>query len=229
MDFIESWILGRTPGDFITPSLLARIAGETYRPLNRDIARENLLLFKRIMDRHHVEFHLFFGTLLGAVREQNFIEHDYDIDIMIMEDAWPRLAEVAPQLVEAGFEFARCKTRGQFVTFLRNGEFIDVYMARKSFRLPCRRCWEVDGVLLSPQLLTEFSTIPFLGESFGVPRRYEEILAEMYGADWRIPRKNYAAPIAFDIFHPYRSSVILARSYLSPKTIRWLKRLMRRA
>jgi hypothetical protein len=148
--------------------------------------------------------------------------------VIIMEETRARLAEVAPRLIEAGFAFARCKSHGRFVTFIRKGEFIDVYVARKSLRLPCCRCWDVDGCLMSPGLLAEFTTIPFLGAPFAVPRHYEEVLVEMYGADWRIEKRNYAAPMRFDLFHPYRSAAILAKKHLPPNVFRRLKRLLRR-
>jgi hypothetical protein len=229
MDSMTSWILGYTPGDFITPGLLERIFGDSFTPMDRAIARENMILFKQVMDEYHVEFCLFFGTLLGAVREGDFIPHDYDMDMIIMEASRARLAEAAPSLIKEGFEFVRCKDHGRFVTFIRKGEFIDVYVAKEERRLFRRLCWNVDFTLLSYGLLTEFMEFTFLGEQFLVPLRYEEALVEMYGADWRVPKRNSTAYVPFNIYDPYRSSVILVRKYLPRKAAEWLKRLIRRA
>lgn len=226
---IKSLILGHEPGEFISPALLRRIAGDEYRPMNRPVARENIKLFKRIMDEHRAPFCLYFGTLLGAVRDKDFIAHDYDTDVTIMEETRPMLAEAAAKLVEAGFEFARCKARGRLVSFLRNDEFIDVYVARRSFRPPFRRCWDVDGHLASPELLAEFVDHPFLGETHRIPRQYERLLTEMYGLDWRTEKKNFPAPCRFDLFHPYRSVVMTAKRVLPPPVFRWIKRTLRRA
>lgn len=227
MDSMTSWILGRTKGDFITTGLLERIAGDFFTPMDRAIARENMLLFKQVMDACRVEFCLFFGTLLGAVREGDFIPHDYDTDVVIMEASRTRLAEAAPRLIEAGFELARCKHHGRFVTFIRKGEFIDIYVAREEHLL-FRHRWNVDFSLLSYEVLTEFREFTFLGEQFLVPARYEEALVEMYGADWRVPKQNVSAHVPFNIFEPYRSSVMLARKLLPRRVIGWLKRLIRR-
>ena len=49
---------------------------EGIKPLNKEIANENLKLLKEVCDRNHLTFLLFFGTLLGAVREHGFITHD---------------------------------------------------------------------------------------------------------------------------------------------------------
>lgn len=229
MDPMTSWILGHTPGDFISPMLLERLAGDSFKPMDRDIARENLILFKRATDKCHTDFFLFFGTLLGAVRENNFIEYDYDTDLGIMEEARPRLAEAAPLLIQAGFEFVRCKDHGRFLTFMRKGEFIDVYVAKRDTRFFYRHCWNLDGSLFPLDLLTEFVDMEFLGEPFLVPRRYEELFIVMYGTDWRVAKKNCPAHVPFDIFHPYRSTLMLVRKYLSKKTTRRLKRLIRKS
>jgi phosphorylcholine metabolism protein LicD len=227
MDSMTSWILGHTKGDFITPRLLERIAGDFFKPMDRAIARENMMLFKQTMDACQAEFCLFFGTLLGAVREGDFIPHDYDTDVVIMEASRTRLAEAAPRLIEAGFELARCKDHGRFLTFIRKGEYIDINVAKEERRL-FRHCWNVDFSLLSYEVLTEFREFTFLGEQFLVPARYEEALVQMYGADWRVPKRNVSAHIPFNIFEPYRTSVILARKYLPRRVAEWLKRLIRR-
>ncbi len=229
MDSMSSWILGNTPGDFISPALLERIAGDSFKFMDRAIARENLILFKRAADESHAIFFLFFGTLLGAVRENNFIEHDYDTDVGIMEEVRPRIAEAAPLLIQAGFEFVRCKEHGRFLTFMRKGEFIDIYVAKKDRRFPRRQCWNMDGSLLPYDLLTEFVDLEFSGESFLVPRRYEELLVVMYGTDWRVPKKDCSAHVPFDILHPYRSTSMLMRTYLPRKTLRRLKRLINKS
>ena len=52
---------------------------EGIKPLNKEIANENLKLLKEVCDRNGLHFLLFFGTLLGAVREHDFIKHDEDV------------------------------------------------------------------------------------------------------------------------------------------------------
>jgi hypothetical protein len=46
---------------------------EGIKPIDKEKAKENLSLLKRICNAHHLEFILFYGTLLGAIREQDFI------------------------------------------------------------------------------------------------------------------------------------------------------------
>ena len=51
--------------------------------INKKIAHENLLILKRLCDEAGLKFILFYGSLLGAVREHDFITHDEDIDVVM--------------------------------------------------------------------------------------------------------------------------------------------------
>ena len=44
------------------------------KKIDREKAKENLLLLKKITDKAGLKFALAFGTALGAIREHNFIE-----------------------------------------------------------------------------------------------------------------------------------------------------------
>lgn len=59
------------------------------KPIDKVIAKENLLLLKGILDKHNLKFLLSFGTLLGAVREHDFISHDEDIDLIMFKRDLP--------------------------------------------------------------------------------------------------------------------------------------------
>ena len=54
--------------------------------INKEISQENLLLLKRILDNYSIFFGLIAGTLLGAVREHDFINHDEDTDLFFLEE-----------------------------------------------------------------------------------------------------------------------------------------------
>ena len=49
--------------------------------IDKKLATENLLLLKDILERNQIAYVLIAGTLLGVVRENDFIDHDEDIDI----------------------------------------------------------------------------------------------------------------------------------------------------
>ncbi len=54
------------------------------KTIDRDTCRDNLLDFKMLLDLKQIDFGIIFGTLLGAVREKNFIEYDEDVDVYIL-------------------------------------------------------------------------------------------------------------------------------------------------
>jgi len=225
-------VLGHAQGSYASKAFLARIARDgdgSYRPMNRDVARENLELFAQALNENGLDFFIFFGTLLGAVREGGFIEHDYDTDTVIMPKDRAGLLDVVPVLGKAGFEFARCKNGlGAIFTFMRREEFIDVYVAEEFRGFPWNIRWNVDGTPISHDLLTTFARIEFLGMSLRAPRDSERAIVEMYGRDWKQAKKNCSARMAFDFRHPWISSVRSLRGVVPPRALTWARGVVRR-
>ena len=81
------------------------------KPINKVIAKENLLLLKSILDNNNVLFLLSFGTLLGAVREHDFISHDEDIDLILFKKDLPKFLSLLFVLRENGFEIVRYESK----------------------------------------------------------------------------------------------------------------------
>ena len=112
-----------------------QLSYETSVVIDKDIARENLLLFKKIADRNNFNFLIFYGTLLGAIREHDFISHDIDIDVVTNDE--DKLLEIIPELINNGFKFIRyesspsLKSYTTLYSFRRSSVYIDVYIAYK--------------------------------------------------------------------------------------------------
>ena len=75
--------------------------------IDRKISKNNLLDFKKILDSKEIYFGIIFGTLLGAIRENNFIIHDEDVDVFILEEDKHKFMSLLFDLRENGFEVAR--------------------------------------------------------------------------------------------------------------------------
>ena len=139
---------------------------------------------KRICKKYNLDFILFFGTLLGAVREHDFISHDEDIDIVMPISDLERFKDILFILRENGFEVARFERRG-FMSIIRNGEYIDIYFFtpyaedRRLSTCICELC-EVKYINNTMQM-------EFQGELYTVPKESEALLDFLYGNNWRTP------------------------------------------
>ncbi len=152
------------------------------KPIDKEIAKENLLDFKRVADQHHLNFGLIYGTLLGAVRERDFIEHDEDIDLFVLEEDKNLLLNLIFELRQIGFEIARYDRRG-LLSIIRNNEYIDFYIFSK-FKQGVRTCC---GECVIESFLLNTTQIEFLSGMFVVPLKYVEFLEFQYGTDWKTP------------------------------------------
>lgn len=154
------------------------------KPIDKVIAKENLLLLKSILDKNHLLFLLSFGTLLGAVREHDFISHDEDIDLIMMKKDMQKFLATLFELRENGFEIVRYESRG-FLSIMRKGEYIDFYFYEDYPEDPtlsycCRDMYP-------KKLLEDTAPIEFQGAMFQAPRDYEKYLEFNYGKNWHTP------------------------------------------
>ncbi|MGI5172147.1 hypothetical protein H0R92_00905 [Treponema sp. OMZ 840] len=161
---------------------------ETAVPLNLADAKENLLLFKKAADTQNLFFLLYYGTLLGVIRETNFIKHDIDIDVVTNDET--SLQNIIPILNEYGFSFIRYETTKSlhsFTTvysFRRKSVYIDVYIAYFEKQ---KKCYNLLGSYIPCKWIDETTMISFLENDFQIPKDYIKILETLYGKNWTIP------------------------------------------
>lgn len=165
------------------------------RTLDLDIAKENLLLVHKVFTERKIKFWLMFGTLLGAVREGNFIEWDHDVDVGVLADDFGFWFPALTELQEEGFEIIRTivdKGKDCLVTILRKNYYIDFYVMSRY-----RRGWCFGNRYELKDYYSEFIEVKFLGEWFLIPSRLDEWLIEHYGKDWQVPKKNFIGNLRY--------------------------------
>ena len=138
------------------------------------------------------EFFICYGTLLGCIRANDFIEHDDDIDVCFLAGG--------NSLDAAATEFAQIvaslRALGETVTVVSQIQFhwrlagieIDVFMA-----------WMEGGRLYSYNVGRDFSIDriyplvrqKFKGRDVLIPRDPEGLLEVIYGPNWRIPDPHF--------------------------------------
>lgn len=152
------------------------------KKIDKQIAKQNLADFNSIANKNNLKFGLIYGTLLGAVREHDFIDHDEDIDLFVLSEQRDLLLEMLFELRKYDFEVVRYDRRG-LISIMKNNEYIDIYIfspLQKGVRVCCGEC------ILEKYLLNTFF-LDFLSESILVPTDYEEYLQFQYGKDWTTP------------------------------------------
>jgi len=150
-----------------------------------------------------LDVYLTWGTLLGAIREGDFIAHDVDVDLAylsaksndfeILEEH-----ELIVRVLDARGLRVRPHSRGQM--------HVDMSAAAGSaqgqaFDLDLWTSWtrdgryfhypDIKGELAAPQV-APLRRHTFRGHAVLVPACAEAVLAQFYGSQWRVPDAAYA-------------------------------------
>ena len=157
-----------------------------FAVLDRVIEEENLLLFSDIMKKHNVPFAFLGGSLLGAVREHDFIEHDDDIDLGINIKYLQNVIDILHEFVEVCFQVARYDRRC-IISIIRKGQYIDLAFFEDYNSTTYSCC----GWLVLKEFLDNLDYIEFKGKKYLAPRDYENYLSCEFGPDWMTPIKYF--------------------------------------
>lgn len=150
-----------------------------------EIAKSNLLAFEKICNENDLKFILYFGTLLGAIRDKNFIFFDDDVDVTINYFDEDKFSSLLPKFQKAGFEKPIYIKKRNFYKLKRNGVFLDVFIAKE---LNEKRC-SIFGFTMPKKFICETIEIEFIGKKFLIPKDYDEFLKLHYGNGYFIPQK----------------------------------------
>ncbi|ABL02606.1 hypothetical protein Rmag_0892 [Candidatus Ruthia magnifica str. Cm (Calyptogena magnifica)] len=185
--------------------------------IDLDVCKNNLLNFKTILDRNNVSFGLTYGTLLGAIREKNFIKYDEDVDVFCLDENRETLLSLLFELKNNGFVVARYER--DLLSIIRDDDYIDIYFFKK--KILGRRVCNSDSI--NSFYLEKFDTINFLDTKFNVPKNPMYFLEKIYGLDWNIPKKNQPA-VAVNLKFKVKKAI---KSVLPNFLINYFKKILR--
>ena len=160
-------------------------------PLDKDACHRNLRDFKSVMQQHGILFWISEGTALGAVRANDFIDHDDDVDVGV----WSSFRKVfeqnaIPDLKKINFKVVKISEKGTFVTISRAKESLDIditgpHMTCAAAQTPHAQTDKCDDII---PFLNDMSLVSLRGELYPCPG--EAYLEFLYGPDWMIPQRR---------------------------------------
>lgn len=154
--------------------------------INKAISKRNLEIFYDFLTAEKIKVFLAYGTMLGAAREHDFIDHDEDIDLGMSKEYEQILFSALFKLREIGFEVCRYDRRG-VISFTKDGEYIDIYI----FEEIKRGIVECGQEVMPKCFLNDLAPFVFLEKEYLAPREYEKYLEFWYGNNWKTPIKFY--------------------------------------
>lgn len=181
-------------------------------------ARLDLEEIQKVFDKYGVRLFLTYGALLGIYRGGDFIPHDDDIDLCIIDEIdYETRKKIGHTLQDLGYTpqgivfnvFGRMEPAEN--GYNGDGE-TGIIVCQKRIRTtlfffkrePCPihgedyTCWPKYGsgrLIFTPaHFFDKPDTIKFKGKKYLTPSPIKEYLTFMYGEDWKKPIKGKHAP-----------------------------------
>jgi phosphorylcholine metabolism protein LicD len=165
---------------------------------NKIILKKNLIDVCKILDNHKITPILLGGTLLGLLRDKNFIDGDLDIDLGVIVKEGIDLTiwyKVFKNLENAEFTIRRASSRG-VITFDR-GYGCDIWWINKKWdqnKMLYYGVYAWNGEFRYPaENFDNLDTLVWEGKKYNIPYNPELHLQCEYG-DWKTPNPNFKQP-----------------------------------
>eukprot|EP00912_Choanoflagellata_sp_UC4_P002110 UC4_evm7s1341 len=152
-----------------------------------------------------IPWFLYYGTLLGSVREQGHISHETDIDIMVPANQWNAMEKLLQSgLVNESFVYKFYPGRLPFARLFFgtiNKVHVDIWSYKNlSYKNASSNHHGLVRLLhdqkegthiISSSLIFPLTSCIYGGNEYLCPRSSAKILAHQYGPSWKISKRKY--------------------------------------
>lgn len=180
----------------------------------RSLQKEHINVTKdifRALEENNFNYAYDFGSLLGLIREHKFMEHDDDIDLMIILDENSKIKDIPEILKPYGFRLNNLyKIEDEIVEYnfeyKKSGLTIDIFLNIKNDDNKLVSYWfyqdegkkyidenEMTVSLSKKCNITEFKYVNYWGVDLRIPKNAEEVLYYHYGEKWMVKNSNYSS------------------------------------
>lgn len=170
------------------------------KSINKESALKNIIEARDILNNLKMDYWLTDGTLLGSYRNNDFIDHDEDLDFGAFIDNYND--KLILDFVDNGWKLVNVfgkRDCGLEISFKKRGIKLDFFFFYKEGDKYWHGAWrkfKKDGKKLRNLIkyyyddfkLTE---VDFKNEKFNIPQNTEKYISTKYGPDWKTPVKKW--------------------------------------
>ena len=169
--------------------------GDQPQRMNFERANQYLQDLKKVFNKVGIRFFLFCGTLVGAIRDNDFPWLDGDVDVGLFYEDADKFSEASSLFKELGYYVCYSgKIEGRYMNgYIAKREFRDKVDFHTLALFKNQRCvyrYPRDGfdfyIPYPKKYFENLKEIEFKGEKYFVPNPPEEFLECMWG-NWRVP------------------------------------------
>ena len=176
------------------------------------IQNDGLIILKEILEKNKILYYLSSGTLLGAVRDKDFIRWDWDVQMyLLMENAYPLRHKISKSLLDRGFNIHKFIDSDDSLKWdLRKEGIIfelTAWSRQGKWRHRKKKSMKVPAYLFEGEY-----SINFKGINYRTLNPPEEYLEFCYG-DWQTPIRTSDKGIYMTSNH-WRNNTIINRSLI---------------
>lgn len=153
--------------------------------MRRDIVLENLEILSIYLDKIDINWGPAFGTLIGIIRNDDFLPWKPVFDIYILKEDEERFKDILWLLLEAGFKLVRYERKGRYYLERRN-EYFKIFVLHK-ISAEVRHTGSYD--FIHEKYIQNTVKWNFKGVILNVPQDVDEYLTFQYG-DWTVPKQT---------------------------------------